>query len=152
ELEAAEAALERSVELARRGAGPVSTAWPLLHLARVQAARGDRTAGRARLDEAELALAPARDAGIMSQRLATARRQLGAHRRHPAIGELSERELAVLRLLSTRLSQREIAAELYVSVNTVKTHTKSLFRKLGVSSRAEAVAKAGEILGPNGSR
>jgi LuxR family transcriptional regulator, maltose regulon positive regulatory protein len=59
--------------------------------------------------------------------------------------ELSERELAVLRLVPTRLSQREIGASLYFSVNTVKTHTKSIFRKLGVSTRAEAVARAREL-------
>jgi ATP/maltotriose-dependent transcriptional regulator MalT len=59
--------------------------------------------------------------------------------------ELSERELAVLRLLASRLSQREIAAELYVSFNTVKTHTRAIFRKLGVASRAEAVDRAREL-------
>ena len=51
----------------------------------------------------------------------------------------------MLRLLPTPLSQREIGASLYVSVNTVKTHTKSIFRKLGVSTRAEAVARAREL-------
>jgi LuxR family transcriptional regulator, maltose regulon positive regulatory protein len=59
-----------------------------------------------------------------------------------AFWELSERELAVLRLLASKLSQREIAAELYVSFNTVKTHTRAIFRKLGVASRAEAVDRA----------
>jgi LuxR family maltose regulon positive regulatory protein len=59
--------------------------------------------------------------------------------------ELSERELAVLRLLGSKLSQREIAAELYVSFNTVKTHMRAIFRKLGVASRAEAVERAREL-------
>lgn len=59
--------------------------------------------------------------------------------------ELSERELAVLRLLGSKLSQREIAAELYLSFNTVKTHMRAIFRKLGVSSRAEAVDRANEL-------
>ena len=49
---------------------------------------------------------------------------------------------SVLRLLATELSQREIGAELYLSLNTVKTHTRSLYRKLGVASREEAVARA----------
>ena len=57
---------------------------------------------------------------------------------------LSERELAVLRLLATDLSQREIGAQLFVSFNTVKSHTRTVFRKLGVASRAEAVARARE--------
>jgi LuxR family maltose regulon positive regulatory protein len=59
--------------------------------------------------------------------------------------ELSPRELDVLRLLPSRLSQREIAAELYVSFNTVRTHTRVVFGKLGVTSRAEAVARAREL-------
>jgi LuxR family maltose regulon positive regulatory protein len=59
--------------------------------------------------------------------------------------ELSQREIEVLRLLPSSLSQREIAAELYVSFNTVRTHTRVIFSKLGVTSRAEAVARAREI-------
>jgi LuxR family maltose regulon positive regulatory protein len=59
--------------------------------------------------------------------------------------ELSQREIDVLRLLPSRLSQREIAAELYVSFNTIRTHTRVIFSKLGVSSRAEAVARAREL-------
>ena len=51
-------------------------------------------------------------------------------------------ELAVLRYLATDLSQREIGARRYVSLNTVKTHTRELYRKLGVHSRPEAVARA----------
>ena len=54
----------------------------------------------------------------------------------------SEAELLVLRLLQTALSQREIGASLYLSVNTVKTHTRELYRKLGVRSRDDAVARA----------
>jgi LuxR family maltose regulon positive regulatory protein len=59
--------------------------------------------------------------------------------------ELSPRELEVLRLLPSRLSQREIAAELYVSFNTIRTHTRVIFNKLGVASRSEAVARAREL-------
>ena len=56
--------------------------------------------------------------------------------------ELLERELAVLRLLSTRLSLREIGNELYVSLNTVKTHTRNIYAKLRVGSRDQAVVRA----------
>jgi LuxR family transcriptional regulator, maltose regulon positive regulatory protein len=52
----------------------------------------------------------------------------------------SSRELEILRYLSTGLSNREIAAELYISLNTMKTHVRSLYRRLGVSSRSQAVA------------
>ncbi|WP_241842293.1 helix-turn-helix transcriptional regulator, partial [Pseudofrankia sp. BMG5.36] len=55
---------------------------------------------------------------------------------------LSERELAVLSYLPTMLTTAEIAAELYVSVNTVKTHLKSIYRKLDVARRRDAVHRA----------
>jgi LuxR family maltose regulon positive regulatory protein len=51
----------------------------------------------------------------------------------------------VLRLLASELSQREIGSELYVSLNTVKTHTRNIFRKLSVSTREEAVDRAREL-------
>jgi LuxR family maltose regulon positive regulatory protein len=59
--------------------------------------------------------------------------------------ELSERELGVLRLLASDLTQREIGHELYLSLNTVKSHTRSIFRKLGVSGREQAIARAREL-------
>ena len=59
--------------------------------------------------------------------------------------ELSERELTLLRLLASELSQREIGSELFISLNTVKGHVKSIFRKLGVTSRADAVARGREL-------
>ncbi len=55
---------------------------------------------------------------------------------------LSDREEAVLRYLPTAMSKAEIASELFVSVNTVKTHTKNIYRKLGVRTRTEAVRRA----------
>ena len=53
--------------------------------------------------------------------------------------------MAVLRLLASSLSQREIGGMLFISFNTVKTHSKSIFRKLGVATRADAVARAREL-------
>ena len=55
---------------------------------------------------------------------------------------LSDREMAVLELLPTLLTAREIAAEFTVSVNTVKSHIRSIYAKLGVSSRRDAVLRA----------
>jgi LuxR family transcriptional regulator, maltose regulon positive regulatory protein len=139
------AALERSVELARRGSGPVYTAWPLLHLARVRGEGGDRRGANALFEETHAELKQARDAGVMPERLAEAERRLSARPRTVAAGEpLSERELTVLRLLATDLSQRDIGHELYLSLNTVKTHSRRIFGKLGVSSRTEAVARSRE--------
>jgi LuxR family maltose regulon positive regulatory protein len=58
---------------------------------------------------------------------------------------LSGRELEVLRLLRTELNGPEIARELVVSLNTMRTHTKSIFTKLGVTSRRAAVRRAEEL-------
>ncbi|HVT77368.1 MAG TPA: LuxR C-terminal-related transcriptional regulator [Acidimicrobiales bacterium] len=61
------------------------------------------------------------------------------------VDELSSRELDVLRLLKSDLSGPAIAAELLVSLNTFRTHTKNIYMKLGVTSRREAVSRAGEL-------
>jgi LuxR family maltose regulon positive regulatory protein len=58
---------------------------------------------------------------------------------------LSERELEVLRLLATDLSGPDIARELFVSLNTMRTHTKSIYAKLGVNNRRAAVRRAEEL-------
>jgi LuxR family maltose regulon positive regulatory protein len=63
----------------------------------------------------------------------------------PLIEPLSERELEVLRLLATELSGPEIARELMVSLNTMRTHTKNIYSKLNVNSRFAAINKAREL-------
>jgi LuxR family transcriptional regulator, maltose regulon positive regulatory protein len=60
----------------------------------------------------------------------------------PPLEPLRQSELRVLRYLPTNMTAPEIAAELYVSLNTVKTHTRNLYAKLGTHRRAEAVARA----------
>jgi ATP/maltotriose-dependent transcriptional regulator MalT len=69
----------------------------------------------------------------------------------PLADPLSEREQQVLRLLDSELSGPEIARALFISPNTLRTHTKHVFTKLGVSSRREAVARARErgLLAPS---
>jgi LuxR family transcriptional regulator, maltose regulon positive regulatory protein len=66
-------------------------------------------------------------------------------RRQDLVEPLSEREREVLRLLGTELSGPEIARELVVSLNTVRTHTKSIYAKLGVNTRRAAVRRAEEL-------
>ncbi len=63
----------------------------------------------------------------------------------PLVEPLSERELDVLKLLNTELSGPEIAGELMVSLNTVRTHTKNIYNKLGVNNRRSAVRRAEEL-------
>ncbi len=58
---------------------------------------------------------------------------------------LTERELAVLRVLPSELTQREMSDELYVSLNTIKSHVKAVFRKLSVSNRQQAVERARQL-------
>ncbi len=82
-----------------------------------------------------------------------AERLLAASQRPPAPAptgggadeELSEREREVLRLLATELSGPEIAGHLYISVNTLRTHTKHIFSKLDVNTRRAAVRRAAEL-------
>ncbi len=77
---------------------------------------------------------------LEQQRAAVSDHAANAH--HQLLDPLSDREEAVLRYLPTVMSKAEIAAELFVSVNTVKTHTKNIYRKLGVGTRTEAVRRA----------
>ena len=58
---------------------------------------------------------------------------------------LTGRELSVLRLLPSDLTPREIGNELYLSLNTIKTHTRSLYRKLGVKTRHAAIEEARRV-------
>ena len=74
--------------------------------------------------------------------LAVASRDVAPTRRKVAnalVEPLSEREVTVLRYLCSRLTYQEIAKALYVSLNTLKSHIRSVYRKLGVASRADAV-------------
>jgi LuxR family maltose regulon positive regulatory protein len=61
------------------------------------------------------------------------------------IEPLSERELEVLRLIGAGYSNSDIAAQLFLSLNTVKKHTSNIFGKLGVDSRTQAVAAARQL-------
>jgi LuxR family maltose regulon positive regulatory protein len=63
----------------------------------------------------------------------------------PLLEPLSGREAAILRYLPTTLSNREIASELFVTTNTVKTHLRSIYRKLDVARRREAVERARDL-------
>ena len=63
----------------------------------------------------------------------------------PPLEELSPSELRVLRYLPTNLTRTEIAGELYVSMNTVNSHIRNIYSKLGVRDRSSAVSRAREL-------
>jgi LuxR family maltose regulon positive regulatory protein len=67
------------------------------------------------------------------------------HQKSDLIEPLSERELEVLKLLQSELSGPEIARQLIVSLNTLRTHTNNIFKKLGVNNRRAAVRRAEEL-------
>ena len=118
----------------------------VLALAGDTACDGGDPDGPELLREARQIVERCADAGIVGPALARIEARHGLTERSAApsglVEELTERELAVLRYLPSRLSQREIASELYVSFNTVKTHCKAIYRKLDVDGRKAAVHAA----------
>ncbi len=147
-LKEADEALARGTELARRGDAKFDLSYGLLTHAEVMGGLGDRRAANGMLREARNAVAACADPGVLPELVARVERKLRLAPSRPTQTydeDLSERELAVLRLLATDLTQREIGQELYVSFNTVKTHVKSIFRKLDVATRPDAVTRAREL-------
>jgi LuxR family maltose regulon positive regulatory protein len=147
QLAEAEVAAFRSLELARRGRARLEVADALLCLARLREGKGEVASAREFLTRATETVAACPDPGILAGVVTrTARRSItsrgGTSAGGMSPGELSPRERDVLRLLATDLSLHQIARELFVSYNTIKTQTQSIYRKLVVSNRAEAVARS----------
>jgi LuxR family maltose regulon positive regulatory protein len=146
--EAADRVLLRASELARRGVASIEIAYSLLALAGIRQRLGRHEEAQRIYEEARNAVARCADPGILDARLASAERRTRLApptRVRPTTGAceaLSNAELSVLRLLRSELSQREIAGELHLSVNTIKTHTRNIYRKLGVAERADAISRA----------
>jgi LuxR family maltose regulon positive regulatory protein len=143
-LREAESAVKRAEQLCRAPDPSVAHAHAELVLGELQTQRGLVQKASASLRRAAREIKTFSDAGGLPRRLARANRQLRAAKASGVAGTepLSPAELAVLRLLDTDLSQRGIGRRLFVSVNTIKTHTRNIYRKLGASSRAEAVTRA----------
>ena len=151
ELTKAKQHVERGLELAEHDQNWLYIASAALALAEIRQREHEPAAARRLLARARQVIEalPAPGPGLRQIERAEKALHLQASRGRDAADapywELSDRELEVLRLLASRLSQREIAAELYVSFNTVKSHMRAIFRKLGVASRAEAVVRAREL-------
>jgi LuxR family maltose regulon positive regulatory protein len=149
-LDEAEREAIRGERLRRTSQPTVGHAHALLVLAQVRVARSRLSRAARDLQRAKGAIAGFPDAGRLPEIAAAVEQSLAAiqattGKREP-IEEPSPAELAVLRGLAAGLSRREIGTQLYISLNTVKSHTRELYRKLGATSKAEAIAR-GEALG-----
>lgn len=137
--------------LKTRGQLPRMNPWVtlqvMLELAPVRFSHGDQDGARELLRQAQTILTANPDAGTLPDRLHRLERSLGRSSQRPAIfgDSLTDRELAVLRLLPSELTHRAIAGELFVSLNTVKSHVRAIYRKMNVTSRVGAVEKAREL-------
>ncbi len=147
---AALVAADMAVMSARQGGAILEVAKALSVRADIAEHVGDYQTAQAIREEVDALVGDRVNAGIGSTLPASAERRAGvaANSRSNACAlgeELTPKELEVLRLLATRLSRREIGARLYVSLNTVKTHQRALYRKLRVEHRSAAVSRAREL-------
>ena len=120
--------------------------WLMLLLARARCIRGRLADAEATCREAGRSVRELADPGRVSWLAVDVGREIARARSRAATGELleppSKAELAVLCLLESELSVRQIGEQLFLSANTVRTHTRAIYRKLDVNSRTEAVARA----------
>ena len=168
-LDQATRLLDRLRAAAEAGERDAAVVEALVLQALVRHARGDARAALAALHRAVTLAEPAglvrvfADEGAPMAALLTALRRTGdapavrrllaataptgadPHRRGELVDPLTERELDVLRLLASDLAGPEMARALFVSLNTLRTHTKNVYAKLGVNSRRAAVRRAREL-------
>ena len=143
--------LFRAVGLAEVAGNPSLLVRALTVLAESEIAAGDEQAARRSVEAARdiISSDPVFPASV--EALEVLKTRLGrsavatARAERRLVEHLTDRELSILRALPGPLTQREIGRELYLSINTVKGYTKSLYRKLGVTSRAEAVQRARDL-------
>jgi len=116
----------------------------LLHHGSVLRALGEPERSQAAITEARSIIGSCPDPGILGRRL-----KAPEPSPRPGTGsadeELTRRERRVLQLLTSDLSERAIGQQLYVSHNTIHSHVRSIYRKLGVSSRAHALQRTREL-------
>lgn len=143
----AERSLRKALRVRDAIEGGALHAWMTATLAEALALRG-----RIAVADGELSFAREIVAGCADPGVAPAAVEAGAHRIEDLragaaapVEPLSKAELAVLRLFGEDRSARAIGGELYLSLNTVKTHIRAIYRKLGVASRQDALARAEEL-------
>ncbi len=146
DLQEAMLTLEHGLSLRRRLPG--LSPWPTIHhliiMGRLAGRVGDRALGRRLLDEAAQLIQQYQGgtAAMLARLEAAQRNARDGDTNGQGIESLTAREIDILRRLTGSLSLGEIASELYISPNTVKTHTTALYRKLGARSRSEAITIA----------
>jgi LuxR family transcriptional regulator, maltose regulon positive regulatory protein len=150
DLAAAGDAVDMAVASARQGGALPEVAKALFVRAEIFERLGDQRTAEASRAEAAILARDCGAAGLGRRVPARARQRTrlsDAERSAESEGteQLTQKELEVLRLLATRLSRREIGEQLYVSLNTVKTHQRRVYRKLGVEDRDAAVTRAREL-------
>ena len=137
--------IERGVALARTFGQPIQVAYALLDQAPVLRGLGEHQRAAGAIAEARSVLQSCPDPGILAERLAALDRPPQIRRVRSGDQELTQRELRVLKLLHGDLSERDIGRELYVSHSTVHSHVRAIYRKLAVSSRADALERGREL-------
>jgi LuxR family maltose regulon positive regulatory protein len=124
----------------------VHHAWLLVLLAGAQTQRGRLDRADASLQAARKALEELADGGRLASMVDDVEHELRTATAQAGSGEMLDRpskaEFTVLQLLAGDLSTREIGEHLFVSPNTIRSHTRALYRKLGANSRPDAVARA----------
>jgi LuxR family maltose regulon positive regulatory protein len=146
DVQTAAVLLRHAVELAELHPRPTTLCLGQLYLADAELANGDRPAALTAVSRARELVDEEPVSAFVVRRLEEVETRLGrraaraAVRSGALVEELTDRELSVLRALQGSATQREIGAALFLSINTVKAYSKSLYRKLGVASRQDAVA------------
>jgi LuxR family transcriptional regulator, maltose regulon positive regulatory protein len=135
DVRGARAAHEHAFALQRY---PVERFHALVELLPIRHADDDDEGVQELLVEAGRLVATGIDFGVLPRRMKAVSWRFRTAEK--VAGTLSAREVEVLRLLSGPLSLRDIGKELFISHDTVKSHVKAIYHKLGVSSRKEAVA------------
>ena len=154
DVEAACPLLTRAVALARVCGDVSHLVLALTALAQAELAAGDPATSAATFAEAHITAESESTSPAATRQLHAAEVRIGRHPppvgrpggSRPLVEELTDREMSILRALQGQMSQREIGAAMFLSLNTVKGYTKSLYRKLDVSSR-EAAVQRGRLLG-----
>jgi DNA-binding CsgD family transcriptional regulator len=137
--------IERGVAFSRTFGQPIQLANALLSQAPALRALGEHQRAADAIAEARSILESCPDPGILAGRLAALDRPPQIRRVLSGDQELTQRELRALRLLNSDLSEQDIGRELYVAHNTVHSHVRSIYRKLAVSSRADALERGRQL-------